>query len=34
DDWRALLETRLRLAGGSDAVGGAAAPLCRIDGCA
>ncbi|AHC74173.1 DsbA family protein [Pseudomonas aeruginosa] len=34
DDWRALLETQLRLAGGSDAVGGAAAPLCRIDGCA
>ncbi|MBF3107833.1 DsbA family protein, partial [Pseudomonas aeruginosa] len=24
----------LRLAGGSGALGGAAAPLCRIDGCA
>ncbi len=34
DDWRAFLETQLRLAGGSGAVGGAAAPLCRIDGCA
>ncbi|MDX1895592.1 DsbA family protein, partial [Pseudomonas aeruginosa] len=27
-------QTQLRLAGGSGAVGGAAAPLCRIDGCA
>ncbi|MCR3859061.1 DsbA family protein, partial [Pseudomonas aeruginosa] len=26
--------TQLRLAGGSGALGGAAAPLCRIDGCA
>ncbi|MCR3788952.1 DsbA family protein, partial [Pseudomonas aeruginosa] len=34
DDWRALLETQLCLAGGSGAVGGAAARLCRIDGCA
>ncbi|HCE6900324.1 hypothetical protein [Pseudomonas aeruginosa] len=34
DDWRALLETQLRVAGGSGVVGGAAAPLCRIDGCA
>ncbi|MCR3771839.1 hypothetical protein K3Z88_25495, partial [Pseudomonas aeruginosa] len=34
DDWRAFLETQLRLAGGSGALGGAAAPLCRIDGCA